>query len=280
MTAQLNDFVESLETILDVNSKKPLIDPLANGPQLETYSPPQTNLFRLLRSSVLGLFDAGRKVLQADADTEQNKLIALEERNRATTVEYERFREDLAMLKSEAVEHYFDLVCEQLEFPDDFPLENIELSFDPSSKHLFVKLVCPNTEVVPITESLKFVKTQRKFSEKIRTQHDIKKIYEKMIAGATLAVVKQLYRADRFKALENITVQALVDGIDPETGNRAAINLVSLNVNRDKYSQLDFGRLEPVVCLKALGADMNISAYLKHARKSDVGSVLSLMGCE
>lgn len=300
-TAEVERYVNELQSVVE-NNLRPVIDIIKEGPELEDFEPKKASSVKLLPSvyafvglSLIGwvlgrdsivlaivcwlaavalsviLYRASSHARQRQElelqEKNEREHAEIEQRNQDRIEEFERFKDDLNQLLPEAVEHYFEFACEQLELPDDFDDHPIQLQFDPTSREMTVELLCPSAEIVPMFESFKFVKSRRDFTQKNRKQSDIIAIYESVVAGSTLAVINQLYRADKINALRSVAVNAGTEDIDAKTGQKTITNLASVRVSRDQFSRLNFAKVENVECIEGLGGAVNVGSYVKRYSK-------------
>jgi len=176
----------------------------------------------------------------------------------AANEEVEAFRADFQAGDPEAIVSYFDMVLQRSVYPDAFP-RHFRLAYVPESMQLVVELELPTISVVPTAKAYKYVKSRDEVSVAARPATQIKGLYADVMAQVALRTLHELFEADRQRYIDSLVLNCYVDTIDPATGKPIRPTLVTLRTTRDVFGELDLARVEPLVCLKNLGASVSKS---------------------
>lgn len=193
---------------------------------------------------------------------------AAEERERA------RFNEQEAVRKREIDEHnsavdefeagyrngvpqsvieYFSLVLDRSVLPEGFP-EDFRLAYTPDSRQVVVEHLLPTLDVVPAIAEYSYAKTKDEIREKERKKAEVRELYEYSVAGTSLRIVNEVFSCDSANVADVVVFNGIVDTISPSTGENIRPCIVSVRVSRSEFSKIVLNRVDPVACLKSLGA--------------------------
>ncbi len=154
---------------------------------------------------------------------------------------------------STSASEYFSIVLESLELPNQFPAE-FRVSFVSESRQLIIEYSLPTLDVIPTTGEYSYIKGKDEIREKPRKKSEIKEVYEAAIAGTCLRVLHEIFSSDRAEIAQTIVFNGIVNTISPETGKEISPCIVSARVTRAEFLEINIDRIDPVYCLRALGA--------------------------
>lgn len=157
-----------------------------------------------------------------------------------------------------------DAVCEyfaaalyaSVGWPDDFP-RRVRTEWDRSENHLLVDWELPDFSVVPPTSRYRYIKSDDRETQVARTAGERKALYKSALAQSALAVLAEIFRADRGRLVSTGTVNGFVSSVDPVTGRRSKVFLLTATVARSAFSHLDLARVDPVSCLEGLRGQLS-----------------------
>ncbi len=158
----------------------------------------------------------------------------------------------------DAVISCFALVLDASFYPEDFPRQN-RLAYVPESKQLVIELELPPLSVIPEVAAYKYVKAGDKRTETARPATQRRQLYSAVVAQVTLRTLFEVFAADDAGHIDTVVLNGHVNTIDPGTGQAIHPCLVSLRTTSDAFKQLDLSKVEPIACLKALGAGVSKS---------------------
>jgi restriction system protein len=176
----------------------------------------------------------------------------------AANEELEAFRAEFEAGDPDAIVSYFDMVLQRSAYPDSFP-RHFRLAYVPGSMQLVVEFELPTISVVPTAKAYRYVKSKDEVSVSPRAASHIKTVYADVIAQVALRTVHELFEADRRRFIDSLVLNCYVDTTDPATGKAIRPTLVTLRTTRDVFGELDLAHVEPLVCLKSLGAGVSKS---------------------
>jgi restriction system protein len=152
-----------------------------------------------------------------------------------------------------AVTEYFALILDRLTLPDGFPGE-FRLTFASESKELVIEYYLPTIDVVPPVQEWSYIKTKDDLRDKLRKKTEVRDLYQAAIAGASLLIINAIFSSDASGATQCVVLNGVVRTVSPQSGEDICPCIVSVRVTRDEFLKINLSRIEPVVCLRSLGA--------------------------
>jgi restriction system protein len=149
-----------------------------------------------------------------------------------------------------------EMVLTRSVYPDDFPQE-FRLAYVAESRELVVDYQLPTLVVVPAVSEVRYVKTKDHFEEKPRKPTEVKELYQDVVAAVTLRTLHEVFAADQGGHVDVVTFSGFVRDVSPATGRDIRPYLVSVRTTREKFAELDLGRVNMRVCLRNLGAQVS-----------------------
>ncbi|MCW2778032.1 MAG: putative tellurium resistance protein [Frankiales bacterium] len=175
------------------------------------------------------------------------------EEHRQHVAEVDALQRGLAERRPDAVVRYLDLVLEAAEYPDRFP-HSWRLSYASTSGHLTIDYELPASDVVPAEKSYRYVKASDTITATARPATQVRAVYAEVLRQTALRVVHEVLEADRAAAVRTLVFNGHVSGNDPATGREVRPCLISLATSRERFLNVDLGRVDTVACLTHLEA--------------------------
>ena len=151
----------------------------------------------------------------------------------------------------QAVLDYCSIVLSNSEYPDYFS-KSYELDYNPENMLLLVDYQLPPINSMPTLREIKYVQTRDEFDEKHITKTQLNRLYDSLLYQIALRTVHELYEADKINALASIVFNGYVRSIDPATGQETNACVLSLQVSKDEFGEINLANVDPKVCFKKL----------------------------
>jgi restriction system protein len=113
--------------------------------------------------------------------------------------------------------------------------------------------------VVPSVKAYKFVKSKDEVTTSARPATNIKALYAGVIVQIALRTLHEIFESDRSGQVDTVVLNCVVDTVDPAVGKPIRPVLLSVRTARSVFSELDLSQVEPVACLRHLGAGVSKS---------------------
>ncbi|MDR3543245.1 MAG: restriction endonuclease [Desulfosporosinus sp.] len=213
-----------------------------------------------------------RKRLDAQAEAqrqfdEQNK--ALEERKVQAQAEYEEEKEKYLARQQEhnksiddlkqkyengdpeAIGNYTRLILEHAKYPDAIEKE-FEVQFESISKTIVVNYQLPSPIDLPDTVQYKFVVSRKEITPVKMKQKEFDLFYESVLYQITLRTVHEIFRSEYTKHVECVVFNGWIEGVDTKTGKDFTSCIVSLQVSKEEFRDINLSRVDPKDCFRNL----------------------------
>jgi len=151
---------------------------------------------------------------------------------------------------------YNQMVLERSEYPEGFP-QTFRVAYADDSKELVVDYDLPTREIVPSVEEYRYVKSKDLVEEKARKSNDLKARYQDVVASTALRTVHELFEADQHGHVQTVVFNGFVSAVDPATGRDIRPCLISVRATKDRFLEVDLARVERLICLRNLGAQVS-----------------------
>lgn len=156
----------------------------------------------------------------------------------------------------DTVAAYNNMVLERSVYPDGFPQE-FRLAYVPESRELVIDYELPGPDIVPTIAEYIYVKTKDEIREKPRKPAENKGLYQEIVASVALRTCHEVFEADKADVVDVVVFNGFVQAVDPSTGQDIRPCLISVRVTKERFSELDLSRIDKLVCLRNLGAQVS-----------------------
>ena len=179
-------------------------------------------------------FDAAQSAYEANRKARAAALAELEKSEQARRADLERTNDKIREIHRglAAAEHggivaYLKLVLERslMGEPDAIAAE---VGYSAESRHLVVDLELPELAVVPEEASFKYIKSADRIDTVPRPMAKRKSLYSSLISQITLKCVDTVFRSAPLGVVDCLTVNSMLDAIDPATGQQVRVCLLSV----------------------------------------------------
>ena len=151
---------------------------------------------------------------------------------------------------------YNNMVLERSTYPEGFPQE-FRIAYVPESKQLVVDYELPGPDIAPPVAEYKYVKGKDEIEEKQRKASDKKQVYQDLVASIALRTCHEVFEADQANAMETVAFNGFVQTVDPATGKDIRPYLISVRTTKERFAEIDLSRVDKLVCLRNLGAQVS-----------------------
>nr|WP_030301447.1 restriction endonuclease [Streptomyces katrae] len=183
--------------------------------------------------------------------------------------------------EAEAVVEYFSAALyASTAWPEELPRQ-VAAAYDPAAQQLVLDWELPRYGVIPEAKSVRYLPSTDQDKETARPVTQRRALYRDLLAQCVLLVVRELYSADEFGALDSVVVNGFVDDHDPATGREAQIVLATVSAARSAFEGLRLEQVSAVECLvEGLRGQLSarpdqLAAVRTGRRPGEVGGVVS-----
>jgi len=148
-----------------------------------------------------------------------------------------------------AIVEYCDMVLENSQYPDNFP-KSYEIEYNPDSKILIIEYQLPSIECIPTIKEVKYVASKKELKEIHYPESQTLKLFDETLYKITLRSIHEIFEADAANAIESVSFNGWVRAINKATGREENNCILSIQVRKVDFLQIDLANVEPKVCFK------------------------------
>jgi CHAT domain/Restriction endonuclease len=125
--------------------------------------------------------------------------------------------------------------------------------YRPEVRELLIEYELPRSDVIPVVEAYRYVRSMGLVQPQPRRERDIKDLYAKLIASVTLRTLAEVFDIAPETLVIGIVFNGFVSALDITSGNLIRPILISSHVTREAFAKivLDAPELDPVACLRS-----------------------------
>jgi len=151
----------------------------------------------------------------------------------------------------EAIIEYCERVLSNSEYPDSFP-QKFEIEYNLTNKILIIEYELPSIECFPKIKDVKYIAARKELKETYISDSQLNKMFDDAIYKITLRTIHELFEADKANALNAISFNGWVNAINKATGKTENNCIVSIQVKKDEFIEIDLSNVDPKTCFRNL----------------------------
>ena len=153
-----------------------------------------------------------------------------------------------------AIEEYVGIVLSNSVYPDTFPVEPDEYSFEPQTAELRLRMLVPAPDTLPDSKAYRYVKAQDEITSSPLSQKAQRDRYASAVHQVALRSLHEVFEADRRALIQAISLEVGTQTVSPATGLPTYIPFVAVAAHRDTFLGMDLAAVIPSATLDHLGA--------------------------
>jgi restriction system protein len=127
-----------------------------------------------------------------------------------------------------------------------------ELDYLPDSKILIVEYHLPDISCLPTLKELKYIAARDQFQEIRVSDAWLHRIYDDVLYQITLRTIYELFQSDSVGAVETVAFNGWVNSIDKSTGQEVNACVLSVQITKAEFTQINLANVEPKACFRKL----------------------------
>lgn len=146
---------------------------------------------------------------------------------------------------------YFSLVLEHSKYPESLN-PDYKLYAEPNSKLLLIDIDLPKTTDVPRVIEYKYISSSNGITSKEMKEKEFEEFYSNLLYQIVLRTVHEVIESDYQKNIEIVVINGWVDGIDSKTGKAFRNCIMSVQVDRNEFENINLAQIRPEDCFRHL----------------------------
>jgi len=206
--------------------------------------------------------DQYNKQLDSDFEKElrswKNEVSNWEERKKIFLKQQEEFNASVEQMKErylsknvDSIVEYCDMVLNNSKYPESFP-NNFEIEYNPENGILIIEYQLPSQQDIPAIKEVTYVASRKQLKEILIPESQMNKLYDNTIYKITLRALHEISESDIANAIDTISFNGWVRSINKATGKEENNCILSIQVKKTEFMNIDLSRVDPKTCFKAL----------------------------
>ena len=163
----------------------------------------------------------------------------------------EKSKEQYLKKEPKAILEYNRTVLSGSNLPLYFPKE-FELEYSAETKILVVEYSLPAPEIVPKLKEVSYIASRDEFKKSYLPDAQIEKNYDKLIYKTILRVLYEIFDADAAEEIDAVSLNGWVRAVNISTGKIQNSCIVSIQVKKSEFTNVDLRNVDPKACFKSL----------------------------
>ncbi len=204
-----------------------------------------------LKSSIEKENENLKNTLKALQDRWELEKKAYEIKKAKYNKKIDALKENYFKKKPDSILEHCELVLNNSKYPESFP-QSFELEYNPENKILIVEYALPPIEKFPTIKEVKYIATRKEFKESHINKNALNKMFDSAMYQITLRTIHELFEADVIDAIDAISFNGWVESLNTATGKRQNACILSIQVKKDEFLEIDLAHVDPKSCFKNL----------------------------
>uniref|UniRef100_A0A7V2ZKF4 Restriction endonuclease n=1 Tax=Ignavibacterium album TaxID=591197 RepID=A0A7V2ZKF4_9BACT len=191
-----------------------------------------------------------KKWEKAVTEWEKRKEIFLHEQKLYNT-KIDEMKESYLKQNVDSIIEYCEMVLNNSSYPETFT-KNFELEYNPDTKILIVEYELPSMESFPKIKEVKYIASRKELKEYFIPESQLTKMFDEAMYKITLRTIHELFEADFANAIDAISFNGWIKAINKATGKEENNCILSIQVKKNEFNQIDLANVDPKTCFKNL----------------------------
>jgi restriction system protein len=163
----------------------------------------------------------------------------------------EQMKEEYLSKNVDSIQEYCDMVLNNSKYPESFP-NSFEIEYNPENSILIIEYELPSQKDIPVIKEVKYVASRKQLKEIFIPESQIDKIYDNTIYKITLRTLHEIFESDVVDAIDTISFNGWVKSTNKATGNEENNCILSIQVKKTEFVNMDLSNVDPKTCFKTL----------------------------
>jgi restriction system protein len=200
-------------------------------------------------------YEAKLVQLEKDYETELSKWDEEKSKFEADQQLYnakiDEWKESYFKGEESAIIEYCSQVLNNSEYPDSFP-HTFELMYQPNSRILIIEYQLPRLSDIPTLKEVRFIQSKGELKESHIPESQYRALYDKVLYELSLRTLHEIFEADQGNWIDGIAFNGWVNEIDKAKGKRVNNCILSIQVKKDIFLEIDLSQIDPKTCFRGL----------------------------
>ena len=128
----------------------------------------------------------------------------------------------------------------------------IDVDFNSGNRLLLVEYTLPLIENLPSIKETKYLSSKGEYRNILISQSDLLKLFDEAVYSICLRSIYEIFENDPLELIEAVNFNGWVKSINKATGKEENTCIISIQVQRKEFMDIDLERVDPKTCFKHL----------------------------
>lgn len=146
---------------------------------------------------------------------------------------------------------YWSHVLFASEYPEGFP-RSFALDYVAETQTVVLEYELPDIECLPRLKELKYIAARDELREVKVSDAWLNRTYDDVLYQICLRTVHEIFQSDAVNAASSVVFNGWVKYVDKSTGQEVNACVLSLQVTKAEFSELNLAQVDPKACFRSL----------------------------
>jgi restriction system protein len=151
----------------------------------------------------------------------------------------------------EGLTGYWTQVLLLSEYAENFP-KSFVLDYVSETQMLVIEYELPDVECLPHLKEMKYIAARDELKEVKVSDTWLNKAYDDVLYQICLRTIHEVFQSDRTEAVGSVVFNGWVNYTDKATGQQVTACILSLQVTKPEFLQLNLAQVDPKACFRSL----------------------------
>lgn len=190
----------------------------------------------------------------AAQEAHRTESLAFEERKRAQHASIDDLRTRFEHGELDAVRFYVSTAIEHSTLPCGF-VRDYDVDYDPYSQTVVVSHTLPTIDDLPLEIEYRYVVSRKEIQAKEMKEKDRQALFGSVVDQLVLRTMHEVFQSCQdVPFVQRVVFNGWADGVDRKTGNPFHSCIISCQMSREQYEEINLAQVDPHECLRSLAA--------------------------
>ena len=126
------------------------------------------------------------------------------------------------------------------------------MGYNPETKILILEYQLPSLETFPEIKSVRYISASKEMKETLLSAGQRNKIFDNALYKITLRTLYEIFKSDTVDAIDAVSFNGWVRAVNKATGQEENNCILSIQVKKDEFLEIDLSRIDPKTSFKKL----------------------------
>lgn len=133
----------------------------------------------------------------------------------------------------------------------EFP-KNFDIEYNSSNRLMLIEYSLPSIEYLPNIKDTKYIASKGSYKNVQLSQNELNELFDEAVYSISLRTIYEIFANDSLAVISTINFNGWIKSINRATGREENTCIISIQVQRNEFMEIELIRVDPKVCFKYL----------------------------